>query len=154
MFHDKLNSTNSLNMEPSDELTEKVANAVQEMDAATVIKWVLLISSIPIFSNGYTILQEVLDDPKVESSQFDEDEDPDPGCIFQCWMESPSEHDNYLVCNFMSGNKACMKERDMERITAIEGQGAYGFTGTWEEVAHKLVELNNIILQPAPPFTF
>jgi hypothetical protein len=136
-------------MEPTQELKEKVADANKgESITETLLAWAKLFTSIPCFKKGYTTIDAVGD---VFFMSLDMTQSHEP--IFEVWLLPTLQEDDerYIICKFELGDKASIeKPHPDDLVPELEGKGFYEFTGTWDEVATKMVELNNLVLSSVP----
>lgn len=139
-------------MEPSEKLRHAVASA-NTLDIKLIRQWVELLLKIPICTGGDTLiamLHDILDDSSfclVNDFTFRINLDVDP---------YTSKDLATVDCTFYPDHtaKIALESSDDGRAKHLEGKGFLGFEGPWEEVALKMVEMNNFLTPTAPPFAF
>jgi len=144
-------------MEPSQELEKQVAEA-NVVTVETLRKWADLFAKIP--SVQFFWMSFKADENDEVFAIYMEDDSPsyldNLFCIHMDLSPLSDNGDNIASINFRQGNVAIIEDDNQGRLTnpSLEKIGFFGFQGTWEEVTRKIIEGNNIVTQPAPPFTF
>jgi len=138
-------------MKPSQKVTDAVQNTY-DIHIKDAKKWADLFCRIPIFSQLVTQIDELED--KNRSIEIDDVD----GAIFYLILilknrELPDDPD-LVGCSFYPNDIA---EIELKSQTDCQDeysnlQNFFGFKGTWEEVVHRIIEINNT-LRPIPHFT-
>lgn len=135
-------------MKPTNGIKDKVKKA-EKLNVEEAREWGELFREIPIFQDGWTTVEELEDLMNGESK-------PDSSHIFLINFELQPHmngSDSYAVVRFYPDNKAevCGEDEIDGDIEFIKEKNFLNFTGTWEEVTLKIIEVNNFLMNPAPP---
>ncbi len=142
---------------PSKKLTEKAKLAKQTPKIEEAVAWARLLMSIPVVEYGFTIIEEVYSTWKGKEI-MEWDGCSDNGSLFSFHIVFPLSYDKtvgrytMLASSYFPGDKAQI-ENDVfegEMPPFLIGNPILGFSGTWEEVTLKIIELNDLLNSQIP----
>jgi len=142
-------------MEPSNELNQAIEK-IQKALVENLKQWTILFSKIPLYRWCESSIEE-LENKEINVDYGDPEETGGDHVLYVLLdlekRVSPDD-DDVVGCEFNTNNKARIDrvdqldhDREYPELVAI---GFFGFEGTWDEVASKMIEGSRLFIQKAP----